>query len=90
MSFPGAAVVAGPGGTVARGATLGAEVWGAAVGAAGLSDAGADSVFCDAGTGDVPVSVIGAVSPPRVGAAGAWTVGAINTGSAGAWIGTEA
>ena len=84
MSFPGAAVVAGPGGADARGATVGAELSGATVGAAGRSDDGAESVVCGAG----PVCMNGAAPPDEVGTAGAWTVGAIEAGfSTGAWTG---
>src|SRR5438309_285836 len=89
-SRPGAALVAGPGGRLARGAALGMAVRGATVGLLGWTDAGAGPVVCDAGRGDVPVSVTGAADPGKSGAALGSTVGAIVAGlSAGSGIGTE-
>jgi hypothetical protein len=56
----------------------------------GWTDAGAGPVVCDAGRGDVPVSVTGAADPGKSGAAVGSTVGAIVAGlSAGRGIGTE-
>jgi hypothetical protein len=70
-SLVGAAVVAGPTGTVGCGTALGAGRYGAV---------GAGTAVCAAGRGDAPVCVAGAVSLVGIGSAERSTGGAIGTG----------
>ena len=67
----GAAVVAGPTGTVG---------WGAAVGAARYGVAGAGAAVCAAGKGDAPVCNAGAGSLVSIGSDDRSTAGAIGAG----------
>jgi len=81
-SFDGTAVVAGPGGTLARGTAvaIGATV---AAGATGATDAGAGMALAR-GTGAAETStgwVVGSVSEPNDGAAVGAAAGAIVAGS---------